>query len=113
MFSQTKGADEPHSPRSRTDWITSQRQGGKIQVINPNLEQGAGKRLCTAGTICVGRDQAHQTLSAALAVAREQDVIKATKQRGWPSGSSPCEESVADRILTARGSGSQMTKPVS
>lgn len=49
---------------------------GEIEVVDPTKEVGSGPRLCSAGTICVGKDQAYQTLSAALGVARKGDVIE-------------------------------------
>jgi len=48
---------------------------GQIELIDPTKEQGSGKRLCDAGTICVGPGQAYATLATAIEAARNGDTI--------------------------------------
>jgi hypothetical protein len=54
------------------------RADGQIELIDPTAKSGISARLCAANTLCVGEGQAYATLSAALAVAREHDVIEIT-----------------------------------
>jgi len=55
---------------SRVDQLLRRGPDGRIEVIDPTKEKGAGTRCCAAGTICVGEGQAYRKLSDALAVAR-------------------------------------------
>lgn len=69
--------DEPQLPKA-TPRVGRIRRGpnGQIELVDPTTENGKAARLCSAGTICVGVGQAYPTLSAALVVAREGDVIE-------------------------------------
>jgi hypothetical protein len=70
-------ADEPRLPPAGST-IAPIRRGanGQLEVVDPTKQQGTGERRCSAGAICVGSGQAYATLAAALAVAREGDVIE-------------------------------------
>ncbi|HUZ72208.1 MAG TPA: right-handed parallel beta-helix repeat-containing protein [Stellaceae bacterium] len=70
-------ASGPHLPEAPS-LIGALRRGanGQIEVIDPTKEQGSGRRLCRAGTVCVGEGQPYATLGAALAVARQGDTIE-------------------------------------
>jgi hypothetical protein len=52
------------------------RPDGQIELIDPTKETGKDSRLCANGTICVGHGQAYPNLTAAIAVARQGDVIE-------------------------------------
>ena len=70
-------ADETNLPPAPSRVGTVRRDpNGKIEAIDPTSEKGAGPQLCDIGTICVGTGQAYPSLSAALAVARDGDVIE-------------------------------------
>lgn len=60
-----------------TDSIEVRRgKDGQLEVVDPTVDNGSGRRLCAKGTICVGKDQGYRSLSAALAVARDGSVIE-------------------------------------
>jgi len=76
-YTQRVAADEPQLPAA-PEPISPLRRGqdNKIEVITPDTEQGKGRALCSAGALCVGPTQPLRTLAAALAVARDGDVIE-------------------------------------
>lgn len=82
---------------SRVDQALRRGPNGEIEVIDPTKENGAGPRLCSGGTICVGKDQEFRRLSDAIAVARPGSTIEIT--------GGVYRESVAIRIkdVTIRG----------
>jgi hypothetical protein len=49
---------------------------GQLEIFDPTKQEGPGERRCSVGTICVGSGQAYPTLTSALAVTREGDVIE-------------------------------------
>jgi parallel beta helix pectate lyase-like protein len=66
----------PHLPPPSTILPLHHGADGRIEIFDPTEQQGTGERRCSAEAICVGSGQAFATLSAALAVAREGDVIE-------------------------------------
>ncbi len=76
IVAQATGAGNPKLPES-TDSIEVRRgKDGQLELVDPTVENGSGRRLCAKGTICVGKDQGYRSLSAALAVARDGSVIE-------------------------------------
>lgn len=77
VTSVTVVENEPQLPKA-TPRVGRIRRGanGQIELVDPTTETGKAGRLCASGTICVGAGQAYSTLSAAIAVAREGDVIE-------------------------------------
>jgi hypothetical protein len=74
---QLAASEEPQLPPAPPPiGVLRRGKNGQLEVVDPTEEQGAGQRLCAAGTVCVGPNQAYQTLSQALAVARDGDVIE-------------------------------------
>ena len=69
-------ADQPSLPPPSTVAPLRRAPSGELETVDPTKEEGTGARRCSVGTICVGSDQAYQTLGAALRVAREGDVIE-------------------------------------
>jgi len=76
-YIQLVAADEPQLPAAPEPIGPLRRgQDNKIELITPGTEQGNGRTLCLAGALCVGPTQPLRTLVAALAVARDGDVIE-------------------------------------
>lgn len=76
-LAQAKPPVEPHLPDAPDPVGELHRdKNGKIVVIDPTVEQGTGKRLCSAGVLCVGPNQAYRTLTQALQLVRQGDVIE-------------------------------------
>jgi len=74
--SSAVAADQPHLPDAVPRVGAIHRgAGGKIEIIDPTAESGKPGSPCAKGTICVGKGQAYETLAAALAAAREGDVL--------------------------------------
>jgi hypothetical protein len=73
------------------------RADGQIELVDPATTGGTSARLCAVNTLCVGAGQAYATLSAALAFAREYDVIEIA------GGSYRESATVAVHNLTIRG----------
>ena len=76
-FLENVSSDEPQLP-SPSEPIAPLRRGkdNKIEVITPNGEPGKKVEHCSHAAICVGQGEAISTLSAALTVARDGDVIE-------------------------------------
>lgn len=70
-------ADEPHLPDA-VPRVGALRRGadGQIQVIDPTVQKGDSESRCSKGTICVGPSETYATLTAALVVAREGDIVE-------------------------------------
>ena len=70
-------AEEPHLP-DPVPRVGAIRRGpdGKIETIDPTARDPKALSACATKTICVGAGQAYTSLGAALAVAREGDVIE-------------------------------------
>lgn len=73
---------------------------GEIEIIDPTARSGLGPRRCTKGAICVGKDQAYQGLSQAVAVAAPGMTIEVD--------AGTYHESITIQVphLTIRGTGS-------
>ena len=70
-------ASEPHLPEAPDPVGEIHRdKSGNIVVTDPTAQQGTGQRACSAGVVCVGPGQSYKTLGAALAAARQGDVIE-------------------------------------
>jgi hypothetical protein len=82
---------------SRVDQPLRRSPAGEVEIIDPKGQTQGGRRLCSPGTICVGKDQAHRSLSDALAAASPGMIIEII--------AGTYRESVAVRIgnLTIRG----------
>jgi hypothetical protein len=74
---QIADANEPSLPPAPPP-VGPLRRGkdGSIEVIDPTKERGTGRRLCSAGAICVGPGQAYKNLSDALTQSRKGDTIE-------------------------------------
>jgi hypothetical protein len=81
-----------------TDSIEVRRgKNGELELIDPTVENGGGRRLCAKGTICVGKNQGYRSLSAALAVARNGSIIEVV------SGTYRESVKIAKENVTIRG----------
>src|SRR5579863_64326 len=69
-------ADAPSFPPAPIVGPVRRGANGQLETFDPTRQEGTGKRLCSLGTICVGGGQAYPTLTSALAVAREGDIIE-------------------------------------
>lgn len=68
---------EPHLPPAVPRVGTIRRGAdGQIELVDPKRKGASSASLCAANTLCVGEGQEYATLSAALAVARERNVIE-------------------------------------
>jgi hypothetical protein len=68
--------DEPRLPQAPFVGAVHRGANGQLEIFDPTKQEGTGERRCSIGTICVGSGQAYPTLTSALAVAREGDVIE-------------------------------------
>lgn len=69
-------ANEPSLPQAPIVGAVRRGADGKLEIFDPTKQEGTGERRCSAGTICVGTGQAYATLTSALVVARDGDVIE-------------------------------------
>jgi len=89
---------EPHLPPAVPRVGTIRRGAdGRIEIVDPKRSGASSASLCAANTLCVGEGQEYATLSAALAVAQERNVIEIA------AGMYRESATVAVRDLTIRG----------
>jgi len=98
VLAQAAPSQEPHLPDAPDPIGELHRdKSGKIVVVDPTAQQGTGQRLCSAGVVCVGPGQSYRTLGAALAAARQGDVIEVI------GGTYHESVKIAHRNVTIRG----------
>jgi len=90
---------EPHLPPAVPRVGTIRRSAdGQIELVDPKTNGASpSASLCAANTLCVGKGQEYASLSAALAVAHERNVIEIA------AGMYRESATVAVRDLTIRG----------
>ncbi len=93
-------ADEPHLPDAGPP-IGPLRRGadGAIEVIGPAAGHDAGPARCDRRALCVGKGERYASLAAALALARDGDLVELA------GGLYRESATIARRDLTLRGIG--------
>src|SRR5215469_567759 len=88
---------QPHLPPASTILPLHRGANGQLEIVDPTKQQGTDARRCSVGAICVGSGQGYTTLSAALRVSREGDVIEIV------AGSYHETDVISVKNLTVRG----------